>query len=209
MKKFNCARFVWIVALFFALIVILVAVIDYKIHFQYLSKNMIYFYECRGNLCVTEVIDDQNLLYSKYECGYEECPVFKAELGDCYAILNKSDVNNNILFNYRTGVVVSFGYDDYKILNNNYLIITKNKLQGIIDINNKVVVSLKYDQLGVMKDGYLTGYGLNYIVAKKNDRYGIISLKDETIVEEFVYEESQLDNVLQILSDKEKLLQSN
>lgn len=204
MKKINFARITWISAIFLGLIVILICVMDYKIHFQYKTKNNIYFYDCSGTLCVTEVKNDSNLLYSKYECGYEECPIFKSELNDTYAILDSQ--NSNILFNYRTGKIISADYDEYQLLNNNYLIVTKSQKQGIIDINNKITVTVDYDQLGYLKDGYLMGYNLNYIIAKKDNKYGIISIKDGTIIEEINHEETELENLENILKEEEKTL---
>jgi len=207
MKKINIPRTIWITALFLVLIVILIAVMDYKIHYQYKIKNKIYFYECSGNLCVTEVKSDDYLLYSEYECGYEDCPIFKSTLEDTYAILSNKD--NNILFNYRNGNIISAEYENYQQLNNNYLIVTKAGYQGIINLKNEIIIPLNYQQLGYIKDGYLTGYGINYIIAKKDNKYGIISIKDGTIIEDFSHEETNIENLLTILNDKEKLLQSN
>ena len=112
MKKINIPKIVWILSVFLILIIILIAVMDYKIHYEYKIKNKLQFYECDGNLCVTEVEDEEKLLYSKYECGYEECPVFKSQIDDNYVILENGD--NSILFNFRKNKVISVEYDDYK-----------------------------------------------------------------------------------------------
>lgn len=204
MKKINIARITWILSLFLGLIVILITVMDYKINFQYQSNNKIYFYECNGALCVTEVEDSNHLLYSKYECYQKECPTLKSELNDTYVILDSS--NSNILFNYRTGKIISENYEDYLFLNNDYLLVTQNQKQGIIDINNKITVPLQYEQLGYKQNEYLIGYNLNYIIAKKQKKYGIISIKDGTIIEEFIHKETELENLLTILNDEEKVL---
>lgn len=204
MKKINFAKCIWVLSIFLVLIVILIAVMDYKINYEYKTKNVLYFYECDGRLCVTEVEDDEHLLYSKYECSYDECPIFVSEFEDNYAILDSKD--SKILYNYRKGKVISNSYDNYNFLNNNYLIVTKGDYHGIIDFDNKIVVSLIYEELGYIKDDYLVGYGLNYIVAKKDGKYGIISLKNEEIIEEFIYEETNIDDVLNVLNEKEKLL---
>lgn len=200
-KKFNIARITWVSMLFLGLIVILIAVMDYKIHYEYKIKNILYFYDYDGNLSVTEVKDDDHLLYSKYECGYEDCPVLKMEIDDTYVILESTD--KNILYNYRKGKVISSGYDNYQYLNNTYFIVTKDKFRGIIDINNNVTISLSYDELGIVKDNYLTGYTLNSIIAKKNNLYGIVSIKDGSIIEEFNYKEEELDSLLDILNERE------
>lgn len=200
MKKINLAKITWISCLFLELIVILIMVIDYKIHYQYLTINKIYFYDCNGSLCVTEVEDNSKLLYSFYDCNREECPVYTKEIEDTYVILNNQDTN--ILFDYRNGKIISKDYDEYQFLNNNYFIVTKNEYQGIINLNSEVTVPLSYEQLGIIKDDYLTGYNLNNIIAKKDDKYGIISLKNGTTMEEFKYEEIEIDTLLKILNDE-------
>ena len=197
-RRINIARITWVSMLFLGLIVILIAVMDYKIHYEYKIKNILYFYDYDGNLSVTEVEDDKHLLYSKYECGYEDCPVLKMEIDDTYVILESTD--KNILYNYRKGRVISSSYDNYQYLNNTYFIVTKDKFRGIIDINDNIAVSLSYDELGIIKDNYLTGYNLNSIIAKKNILYGIISIKDGSIIEEFNYKEEELDSLLDILN---------
>ena len=199
MKKINIARKVWILSIFLILIVILIAIIDYKVHFEYLANNSLYFYDCSGNLCVTEVKNDNHLLYSKYQCGYEECPIFKSELDDNKVLLENDD--KTILFDYRLGNVISSDYDNYQILNSNFLIVTRNQMQGIIDIDNNQTVAVNYDQLGIIREDYLTGYNLNAIIAKKNEKYGVISIKDGTIIQEFVHEETELENLLQFLQE--------
>ena len=171
MKKINIPKIVWILSVFLILIIILIAVMDYKIHYEYKIKNKLYFYECDGNLCVTEVEDEEKLLYSKYECGYEECPIFRSKIDDNYVVLEYGD--NSILFNYRKNKIISKEYDDYKFLNNNYIIVTNDYYQGIIDIDNNLTVQVSYDSLGYIKEEYLIGYNLNNIIAKKNNLYGI------------------------------------
>lgn len=200
MKKINIPKIVWILSIFLILIIILIAVMDYKINYEYKIKNKLYFYECDGNLCVTEVEDEEKLLYSKYECGYLECPVFKSQMDDNYVILEEN--NNSILFNYRKNKIISREYDDYKFLNNNYIIVTKNNYQGIIDIDNNLTVLTSYDSLGYMKEEYLIGYNLNNIIAKKNNLYGIISIKDGTIIEEIKYKEEEIDTLLNIINNE-------
>lgn len=207
MKKINKARVAWVLSLFIGLIIILIMIMDYKIHYQYQTKNKIYFYECSGKLCVTEVEDDSHLLYSNYDCGQNDCPIYTKELEDTYAILTAKDTS--ILYNYREGKLISSDYDDYQILNNNYLLVTKDKYQGIINLNNELKVPLNYDQLGITKDNYLTGYNLNFIIAKKDDKYGLISIKNGIIVEPFDYEETEIDNLLKILNDENTSLASN
>ena len=204
MKKHNFGRILWVTSLFLLLIEILFMVMDYKINYQYLTKNELYFYECDGTLCVTEVEEDKHLLYSTYECGYNDCPIFKSELNDTYVILTKK--NTNILYNYRTGKTISDNYDDYMPLIDDYLIVTKNNKQGIINTNNKIIASLDYQELGIMKEDNFLGYNENYIIAKQNDKYGIISIRSGTQVEPFEHKEEDLESLLNLLKNNNLLL---
>ena len=48
---------------------------NYKINYEYLIHNHLYFYECEdNNLCVSEVKDNNKLIFSIIDCGYETCP---------------------------------------------------------------------------------------------------------------------------------------
>lgn len=201
MKKRNIAKFIWITAIFLELIVILIMIIDYKIHYQYLIKNKLYFYECTGALCVTEVEDNDHLLYSTYDCNYETCPTYKKELDDTYALLEEN--SNNLLYNYRTGEIISKEYDDYQFINNQNVIVTRNNKKGIINLENKLLVETIYDELGYDQNGYLSGYNLNLIIAKKNDNYGIISYKTGEVIEPITETSENIDKLLAIINEKE------
>lgn len=195
MKKNKNAKKIWIVAIFLELIIILVMIIDYKIHYQYLTQNKLYFYECDGNLCVTEVEDNDHLLYSTYDCNYEICPTYKKEIGDTHILLEEK--NTNILYNYRTKKIVSKDYDDYHFLNNQYIIVIKDNKQGIINIENQITINPIYDELGYKEDTYLSGYNLNYIIAKKASKYGIVSFKTGEIIEPLEYSEDKINELLE------------
>lgn len=201
MKKVNFARIIWVVCLFSVLIVVLIMVVDYKIHYQYLSVQKLYFYECSGNLCVTEVEEDNKLMFSYYDCGYEECPVYKKNIEDSYVLLEQD--KTSILYDYRQGKVISREYENYQFLSDDYIIVTLNGKQGIIDLNNNVTVDVFYDELGIKQGEYLLGYNLSYILAKKEGKYGIISFKDGSILEDFQYSEDQLEQLLEQLKQEE------
>ena len=196
-KKKNIPRFIWVFCLFFILILILILVMNYKINYQYLEKNYLYFYECSGDLCVTSIKDNQKLLFSSYDCGYEECPEYKKVVSEDYALL--SDHDENILYQYKDNRIVSRDYDDYEFIDSNFIIVKKNGVYGIINLNNKEIVKPTYDELGIHNSGYLTGYGVNSIIAKKNQRYGLISYKNGKMIEEFQYTDENLDDLVALI----------
>lgn len=169
-------------------------IVDYKVHYQYLSKNKLYFYDCTGNLCVAEVEDNSHLLYSSYDCEYGACPIYKKELDDTYVLLEEN--NSVLLYNYRTGKIISKDYDDYQFLNNEIIIVTRNDYQGLINLNNELIIETIYEQLGYEQNGYLVGYNLNFIIAQKDGKYGIISFKTGEVIEPFDYSEEQINELL-------------
>ncbi len=196
MKNLNIPRIVWVSCLFLDLIVILVMVIDYKVNYQYMVTHSLYFYDCDGNLCVSEATESDKI-YSTYLCGNEMCPVYEKTVEDDYAILNSGE--SAILYNYKVGKVISKGYDSYEFINSNYVIVTKNKYKGVIDLEDEVTVKVLYQDIGVRTSDYVTGYNVNNIIAKRSDKYGIISFKDGSIVEDFKYSEDKLPELLNII----------
>ena len=75
----------------------------------------------------------------------------------------------------------------------------KDNKEGIIDAEDNLIVEIEYDQIGYYDQEYLSGYNTNNIIAKKDNKYGIISFKDGTLVEEFKYEESQIQTLLDLI----------
>lgn len=172
-------------------------VMDYKINYQYLNHNYIYFYECSGNLCVSTIEDNQKLLFSAYDCGYDDCPSYKKDISDDYVLLEGND--GNILYQYRKNMVVSKDYDDYEFIDNHYIIVKIHGLYGVIDLDNTVVIKPVYDEIGIHSNGYLTGYNINSIIVKKNDKYGLLSYKDGKMIEEFLYTDENLEELVAFL----------
>lgn len=200
MKKINFPRIVWVSSIFLILIIILILVMNYKINYEYLIHNYLYFYECDTNLCVSQAIDNNNLVFSKYDCGYEECPEYIKKIDDNYLILTKND--KKMLYNYRKGKSISTNYTDYNsIINNKYVIIEKNNKQGLIDLDNKLIINPIYDEIGYKKNDNLTGYNLNSIIVKKNNLYGIYSYKDNKFIEEIKYQEEDINTLLEIIKN--------
>lgn len=198
LKNVNIYRIVWVSCIFLLLIAILVMVMDYKIHYEYLEESFLYFYNCDSSLCASSVENANLKLYSKYECMYQECPQYERVINTDYALLRDND-NSYELYNYKTGNVISAGYDNYYFINNGYIVVHKGDKQGIIDIDDNIIVALEYDQIGCYNNDVLYGYNLNYIVAKKKDKYGIISFKDGKVKEDFVYSEERLEELIVFL----------
>ena len=201
-RKINIARLIWVTAFFLLLIVILIMVMDYKINYQYLAHNYLYFYECDDNLCVTEVKDDSKNLFVAYDCEYEDCPEYKKNISDDYALLEKNQ--ENILYNYKKDTIISKEYEDYELIDSNYIIVKKNNLYGIINISNEVILKPTYDEIGVHSNNYLTGYNSTSIIAKKNEKYGLISYRNGKLIEEFKYTEETIEDLMNIVKEKEE-----
>lgn len=197
LKKINVARILWVGSIFVVLIIILYLVVTYKINYEYSNKDSekLYFYDCDGSLCTSKTVDKSKTVYSFYDCWFSKCPEYKKTIYDDYALL-QDDKNSVILFNYKTGATVSGDYEDYQFINNEYIIVKKNKKYGVIDIDDNVTVSVSYDGVGLYEKDLLKGYNTSNIIAKKNKKYGIISFKDGKIVEDFTYDEDELNVLL-------------
>lgn len=197
-KGLNIYKGIWVSCIFLFLIVVLVMIMDYKINYEYLEEKVLYFYNCDGEICTTEVEASGLDLYSKYECRYDLCPKYEKVINNDYVLLSDEDGNYE-LYNYKSGEIVSAGYDSYYFIDSNYIVVAKNGKQGIIDVNDNVVVKLIYDEIGCYNGDVLYGYNLEYIVAKKDDKYGIISFKTGEIKENFSYSETKLEELLLFL----------
>ena len=98
--KFNVPKIIWVSCLFLELIVILIMVMDYKINYQYTNdkETKLYFYDCSGELCTSEVKNNSKKLYSVFDCWYTICPVYKKIINEDYALLEEAE--SLILYNY-------------------------------------------------------------------------------------------------------------
>ncbi len=195
MKK--VARIIWVSCLFLLLIVILLMVMDYKINYQYQVENCLYFYECNGNLCASNVMDKERLLFSKYECGEDVCPTYSKDISDEYVLLTKG--SQSILYQYKVGKVISDMYDDYVLIDGSYFIVKKGDLYGIISIDGSEVVKPQFDEIGYYNGNSLSGYNMDSILVKKKDLYGLLSYRTGKIVEEVKYSSDEIDKLFDIL----------
>ena len=202
MRKINIYKLMWIISIFLFLIVVLIMVIDYKINYEYLpiSNKKLYIYNCDNELCTTEVEDKNKEIYSVYDCWYEACPKYKSNVNDDHVLLEKNNII--ILYNYKIGEEISRDYNSYLFIDNEHIIVEKDKKYGIIDIKNKVIVDLEYDQIGYYEDELLKGYNTSNIIATKNNKLGIISYKDGSIVENFNYTEDNINELLELINSQ-------
>ncbi len=201
-SKINIARIIWITSIFAILITILIMVMDYKINYQYLNQeanNKLYFYNCDNEVCTSQSNKLKKELYSEYNC-YTACPKYKGTINEKYALLKNKE--GYILYNYKEGIKIAENYDEYKFINDNYIIVTKNKLKGVIDTNNNKTIEIKYTDIGYYKNKYLTGYNTNSIIVKSDNVYGIINYKDGTVIEEIKYKESEINKLLDIINEE-------
>lgn len=201
-RKINIYKIMWVSSIFLFLIVVLIMVMDYKINYEYLpvSNSKLYFYKCDNELCTTEVEDKDKEIYSAYDCWYEACPVYKSNVNDDYVLLEKDNII--ILYNYKTGEEISRDYNNYTFIDNDHIIVEKDEKYGIIDIQNKVIADLEYNEIGYYEDGILKGYNTSNIIATKNDKLGIISYKNGSIVENFNYTNANINELLEIINSQ-------
>ena len=204
MKRINVPRLVWISSIFIFLIIVLAIIVDYKVNYQYLKVSTLYFYDCDNNLCVSETTDSDKI-YSTFSCGKTACPVYERVIEEDYAILNYGE--SSVLYDYKNGKTISKSYDDYEFINNKYIIVTKKKNKGVINTKDEVTVKLVYEEIGQKNsdDDYITGYNNNSIIAKRNGKYGIISYKDGSIIEEFKNNENQINDLLNKIKKEDEV----
>ena len=199
-KKINIPRIIWITGVFMLLIVTLMMIVTYKINYEYLRKNYLYFYNCSDSVCTSLVENEYNKeeLYSVYECEYDTCPSLLKVLNEDYLILKDNEIN--ILYNYRNGKKITDVYEDYNLINDRYFIVKLNGYEGIIDRDNNIKISISYDELGYKKNDTLVGYSIDKIIVKKDNKYGIISIKTGEIIEKIEHKEKDIDELLKLIN---------
>lgn len=199
-RKINIPKIIWISSIFALLITILIMVMDYKINYEYSDKtsNKLYFFKCDNEVCVSEANNLKKELYSEYNC-YTICPKYKGTINEKYALLKNS--TGYILYNYLEGIKIAEDYDEYKFINDNYIIVTKNNKEGVIDINSTKTIDTNYTQIGYYKNKNLIGYNTQNIIVKSGDTYGIINYKTGEIVEEIKYKSNEIDSLLKIINE--------
>lgn len=172
-RKINYFKFVWVTGIFSILILILVIVIEYKVYYEK-AINYLYFYDCNNLLCYTNKKDDadNNTVYSKYEYDGTKPNVDILEN-------NLVVINNNILYNYVMGNVITRDYDSYKVINN-YLIVSSNNLYGVIGNDGKILIPLSYSYINSIDGKY-------YIVSSDNISYSLLDINNNSLFESYEY----------------------
>lgn len=169
MNSSKIWRIVWVSGIYAILLVILYLVITYKVQWEHKDLNTyLYFYDCGHELCTSSnKIDDY---YSKIMCEKDICPYIDMIIGD-NLILKKSN-EKSYIYNYKTDSVINNEYINYKYIGDNMFVVNdSNSKYGIIDINGKIIVELKYDEIMDYKDGIVS-----YL---KNGLYGIVSIDNK------------------------------
>lgn len=169
MKKNKLWHIVWIVGIYAILITILYLVIIYKVKWEHRDLNTyLYFYNCSNKLCSTTTKQDN--YYSKVICNKDICPYIK-DINDNKLILKKED--KSFIFDYMAENIINDNYLDYEITTNKqyYIVTNEENKKGIIDLEGKVVIEPKYDNI--------TDYKNELLVYKDKSKYGII--KDDEI----------------------------
>lgn len=153
MKNNSIWKIIWVIGVYAILIVVLYLVVMYKVKWEDMDLNKyLYFYNCSNTLCTSS--EKQIDYHSKILCEDDICPHIKEINGSNLILANNS---SSFIFNYVTGEIVNDKYVNYKFLNNNNYIVTSNdKLQGIININGDLLIDLKYDLIKDYKNGMVS-----------------------------------------------------
>ena len=86
--------------------------------------------------------------------------------------------NNNTVINKRLEEILNIGNKIIISINNNNLIYTENGRYGIINTNNEDIFKAEYEYIKFMFD--------KYYIAKKDGKYGVISIGEENKLD-FIY----------------------
>lgn len=169
MKNNNLWKVIWIIGIYAILVVILYLVVKYKVKWEYLDLNKyLYFYNCSNELCTSQN-EPVTSYYNRLLCEDEKCPSIK-EINDNHTVI-LSNENHSWIYNYYEDKLINNNYHDYHYLSNGFYSVTNDKnKQGIINLDNQVIVEPLYDAIIEFKD--------NLFVYKDNGKYGIKGVGD-------------------------------
>lgn len=164
-KSSNLWRIIWVVGIYAILGAILYLVVLYKVKWEHKDLNTyLYLYDCNNNLCTSTVKQDE--YYNKVVCEDDICPYIK-EVIDNKIILKRE--NKSWIYDYIDNKIINDTYIDYKFLRDNQFVFTDSyNKQGVLDINDGVIVQSDYD--------YINDFNGGIISYKQNNLYGITSI---------------------------------
>lgn len=150
------------------------------------DSEVISIYECEKNKCD---------LYENPHFKYNSCL-------DMIAVIY--DGSSKYLYNYQAGEIILEAFDEISAVkdNNEYLgFIVKSKetgKYGYINTRGIFKLDMKYERLGINNDGKLFERGFNLkddkIIAKQNNKFGVIKLSNGEVIVPFEYENIYLGN---------------
>ena len=234
MRKLKIWRIVWVSGIFLILIVILIAVIEYKVKFEHTNQGNIslYIYHCTSqdnynSLCATTNQNNigENQLISTYTCNENNCPTLGTVLSVQNQIITLINQDKSItLFDAKNNQIISSGYQEYYILTKKdesilgYVVKNNENKYGIINAQGDALTEIIYDKIGNINENKITDYNENYIIVVKDGLYGVINITTGEIIIDFKYNELHINgtailtvqnNLLYPISVEEKYLLVN
>jgi hypothetical protein len=165
------------------------------------TVKTLYFYENENyGIYYKEEEDPSQQLLGVYNCESEECYEYAAGTFEYRSLEDMSillkDGNNIFLYDIKNQKKISENYELFmNIYKDDYstfaFVVIKNGQEGIVDTKGKILVPLEYEAVGdMMPIGELFGYDAkkNYILAKKNGKYGVITITEGNKILNFLYE---------------------
>lgn len=162
-----------------------------------LDNNKNYTYEVREN---TLYLSSEEGIEQSYKC-INDCEIYTSNANKQYYDQGKvllKDGDNIYLYSLIKNKKISGNYNrvDF-IMNEDQTEIHLFKVndffgkQGIIDLNGNILVDMIYDELGKNLDEKFINYSLekNYITAKLNSKWGMISLNNGKGLIDFQYQD--------------------
>ncbi len=155
---------------------------------------------------------------SVYACEHDTCDIYQTEdfkynsCLDMIAVIEDGDTK--YLYNYQAGQKVLDGFDEITAIKDNDKYIgfivkdSETSKYGYINTRGIAKIPLEYDTLGLISAGTIYDRGLNYtedkVIAKKDNKYGVIKLSNGDEILPFNYDNIYLgeNNYYVIREDK-------
>ena len=158
----------------------------------------LFLYQKEEELVVFRDLNNDQTEYSylgMYNCQSEDCDLYK--VGESY--FNDFDSNTVVLkdqgmfiYNYKEDKIMTYKYSYFypiRALEKVYLIgIDENNKANIYSIRGTKITTDGYQSIGLINNNQIYEYDNNVIVAKKDDKWGLITIRTNEVILDFKWD---------------------
>jgi len=144
-----------------------------------------------------------------YNCQSDKCDLPKIEGSEFVSFENTTTLLNDdglFIYNYNTDTVLTYKYDSFrkiKALDKEYLIGVAEDSTNIYSAKGNKITTDGYEQIGFIYNDLVHSYNDNVISAKKNGKWGLITIRTNETIIDFAWDNLYVSNDELYIVEKE------